>query len=391
MDSPSITKKKQIYIALTGGCFFIATIIFGLWFTDPDRGGKSFQEKQKLKREEVSKKYNISSTNALSIEKNWINRSENRLEDMEQKNRKLKERLKDLERKFIAIEKNKKETIDSVRHLQSSTLKNVDQLLPPPQKPVRTVSLQSTPSQDIPTSQKPRRPENVEIVMIDLSPEKNKKDKTIENYIPSGSFAKIILLSGMDAPTGGLAKSDPLPVAIKLQAHAQLPNSFKSKIKDCHVIGAAYGSMSSERAYIRLESLSCVLNNKKIIEAKIKGFVAGEDGKAGFRGKVVSKQGSIMAKAALAGTLGGIGNALATQSQTVSQNPMGSVTTMQPDKVLESGLMNGASSALNKVADFYIARANETFPIIEIDAGRRGEIVLTAGTQLEFNIGETER
>ncbi|MCG6418409.1 hypothetical protein K6U51_10210, partial [Vibrio fluvialis] len=86
------------------------------------------------------------------------------------------------------------------------------------------------------------------------------------------------------------------------------------------------------------------------------------------------------AKSLLAGVASGIGSSISQQYQQVSTSALGNVTTIDPNKALESGLATGTSNALEKIADFYIARANETYPIIEVDANRIGEIILLGGT-----------
>ena len=62
-------------------------------------------------------------------------------------------------------------------------------------------------------------------------------------------------------------------------------------IARCHVTGAGYGQLASERAHVRLERIACVLRSGDVIDTKIKGYVAGEDGKTGIRGRLVSKTG----------------------------------------------------------------------------------------------------
>jgi conjugal transfer pilus assembly protein TraB len=166
----------------------------------------------------------------------------------------------------------------------------------------------------------------------------------------------------------------------------QLPNFFNSDIDDCHVLGAAYGDISSERANVRLETLTCVLVNGDIIEEPIAGYVAGEDGKAGLRGRLVEKQGAMIARSLLAGVASGMGSSLSQQYQQVSTSALGSVTTVDPNKVMQNGLATGAGNALEKIADYYIARANEMYPIIEVDANRIGEVILTGGTDLKQSV-----
>ena len=53
------------------------------------------------------------------------------------------------------------------------------------------------------------------------------------------------------------------------------------------------------------------------------------------------------------------------------------------------------STALEKVADYYLQRANELYPIIEVAANRAGEAILIDGTPLTqpilHNTREEER
>jgi conjugal transfer pilus assembly protein TraB len=384
MDTPKNIKKKQVLTALIAFGGLSAVVIFGIWITDPNRG-KENEISLNRKNKFVEKNYQISSKNALTMEDNWVNLSENKFKKMEKENKILKEELEFIKKQMKALTR-KKDIEDRVKMKSSSVLKDIKLRLPPPRPKGNAIKL----SGHMGSHRKSAKPEVNEIVFIDLNKRKNKNVKNTENYIPAGTFSKVVLLSGIDAPTGGMAKSDPVPVLLKLQDNGQLPNSFRSKIKDCHIVADSFGNMSSERGYLRLTKLTCVLKDKRILEANIQGFVTGEDGKVGFRGKVVSKQGALIAKSALAGVFSGLGGAISSQYQTISQSAVGTVTTMDPKKMMQAGLSNGASNALGKIADFYIARANETFPIIEIDAGRRGEIVLTSGTKLEYKLGEVE-
>ena len=129
-------------------------------------------------------------------------------------------------------------------------------------------------------------------------------------YLPSGAFTRAILLGGLDAPTGGQAQRNPQPVLLRLADNAILPNQFRARVKECFIVGAGYGDVSSERAYIRTESLSCVTRDGTAIDVPVKGYVAGEDGKAGVRGRLVTKQGQFIARALMVGFLQGAAEVL---------------------------------------------------------------------------------
>ncbi len=201
-------------------------------------------------------------------------------------------------------------------------------------------------------------------------------------YLPSGAFTRAVLLGGLDAPTGGQAQRNPQPVLLRLADNAILPNQFRARVKECFIVGAGYGDVSSERAYIRTESLSCVTRDGTAIDVPVKGYVAGEDGKAGMRGRLVSKQGQILANALLAGVASGIGHAFTQSATTLSVSPLGTTSSVDPGKQLEAGLGTGVGKALDRLAQYYISLAEKVFPVIEVDAGRSVDVVLTQGVAL---------
>ena len=211
----------------------------------------------------------------------------------------------------------------------------------------------------------------------------NPPARDTSRYIPSGAFTRAILLGGLDAPTGGQSQRNPQPVLLRLVDNAVLPNHFRSRIKECFVVGAGYGDVSAERAYIRTESLSCVTRDGTAIDVPIKGYVAGEDGKAGMRGRLVSKQGQLLANALLAGVASGIGSAFQQSSTTLSVSPLGTTGTVDPGKQFEAGLGTGVGRALDRLAQYYISLAEKVFPVIEVDAGRTVDVVITQGISLQ--------
>jgi conjugal transfer pilus assembly protein TraB len=205
---------------------------------------------------------------------------------------------------------------------------------------------------------------------------------TVSTFLPV-SFTRGTLLGGLDAPTGGQSQSNPHPVLIRLADNSVLPNRFRAGYNECFVIAAGYGDISSERAYLRTESLSCVRDDGSTLEVKIQGSVYGEDGKVGMRGRLVTKQGQMLANALLAGVTSGIGQGLATSATTSSTSALGTVATTSGADAYRSGLGTGVGNALDRLAQYYIKLAEQTFPVIEIDAGREIDVVITKGVRVE--------
>jgi conjugal transfer pilus assembly protein TraB len=206
--------------------------------------------------------------------------------------------------------------------------------------------------------------------------------KTVSTFLPV-SFTRGTLLGGLDAPTGGQSQTNPHPVLIRLSDNSVLPNRFRGEYRDCFVIAAGYGDISSERAYLRTESLSCVRADGAALEVKIQGSVYGEDGKVGMRGRLVTKQGQMLANALLAGVVSGIGSGLATSSTSYSTSALGTIATASGADAYKAGLGTGVGKALDRLAQYYIKLAENTFPVIEVDAGREIDVVITKGVRIE--------
>ncbi|MCX8514102.1 MAG: TraB/VirB10 family protein [Burkholderiales bacterium] len=213
--------------------------------------------------------------------------------------------------------------------------------------------------------------------------------KDVSQYIPSNSFVQGNLIASLSANTGGNANSDPTPVLIRLTNLAQLPNFFKAYVKNCMVGGNGYGDLSTERVKIRLTNLSCVLLNGNTIDVPVKGYIAGEDGKAGIRGKVETHQGSVLAKAALAGFLQGLGQTAQNATQTQMISPIGTTTTVNPSQALGNAAGTGASSAFGNLSTYYVNMLNQITPAIEVSSGRNVTVIFTEGISLKEKLGST--
>lgn len=219
--------------------------------------------------------------------------------------------------------------------------------------------------------------------ILNSSPEKRKikkKRKPTGFYIPAGTFTEGLLLNGLDAPASMKGKSNPYPTLIRLTNLSFLPNRFRLSMKGCLVLAEGYGSLSSERVYLRTVTLSCIIKNGQgHISAPIKGYIVGEHGKVGLRGKVVTKQGAILAREFMAGILQGFGSVVQQQSMTMSYSALGATSTINPANVGEAGLGQGLGTAAGELSKFYSKMASSMMPVVVVGAGRKLTLVLTHG------------
>lgn len=372
--------KQYIILAILGTIFF--ALVFGsvvIWQNQP-----SITQQNKY---EPETKNIVAPGSQVDPREVWMAQSSQQLKEMETIIQSLKQKLEEVEKKQNTPQALPQPPLPQPQPQQEQTQPSLLPPLPPfpptEQKPVEITAPKSPQLPQLPPAP-PLPPKEPGIAVIDVSesPVPQADEQKGQTYIPSGSFMRAVLLGGLDAPTGGQAQNNPWPVLLRVQDNAFLPNRFRAKVKECFLLGSGYGDISSERAYLRLESLSCVLNNGEVVDTNAKGYVVGEDGKAGMRGRLVTKQGQVLANALLAGIASGIGQAFQQSAMTYSTSALGTVGTVDVDKQLQAGLGTGVGKALDRLSQYYINLAEKMFPIIEVDAGRVVDVVMTKGVTL---------
>ena len=235
----------------------------------------------------------------------------------------------------------------------------------------------------------PRGAKALAIRVVAAEPTAEEGDALPEDavLIPAGSILRGVLLSGMDAPTGRQSRRDPYPALARIKHDAILPNRFRADVRECFLVLAGYGDLGSERAYLRSETITCVRTDGGAIEVPIDAYATGEDGKVGVRGRVVSKQGKVIAQAMMASFVEGFSKIFSTVPVATLSTNAGQSTPFQnvmTPQALQGAAVSGAGNALDRLANFFMDMAEEMFPVIEIDAGRAIELVLNRGATLRI-------
>lgn len=219
--------------------------------------------------------------------------------------------------------------------------------------------------------------------------EGNKDIKTKINYVPPGTFAKAVLLSGADTNAGTNGQADTMPITMRITDDGILPNNTHSNLKDCFVTAAAYGDPSSERAQIRLQRLSCVREEGRILDIPVEGTISDMGGNDGLRGHVVMRNGKLLWNAGISGMLSGVGSAMQQSLTTQAISPLGTTSSVASGKVFQYGALGGANTAMSKIADYYIKLAELYHPIVQIHAGSHVDIMFLKGFYLDLDHGQS--
>jgi conjugal transfer pilus assembly protein TraB len=219
-----------------------------------------------------------------------------------------------------------------------------------------------------------------------LDEKKNNEDDPLRlPPIPAGTIIPVVSITGVDAPTMSAAKTQPLPMLWRVTDLSIIPNAHKLDIVGCHILSEAAGDLPSERVLIRTNTLTCTNSEGKLLETSLSGYAASaKDSKNGIRGRVVSKQGTLLANALIAGFLEGVSEAFSVKDQITMTSALGTTTTSTANdsELLEAGAYRGVSSAMSRLADFYLDMADQVFPIIELAGGTEADIIVTATQEM---------
>lgn len=217
------------------------------------------------------------------------------------------------------------------------------------------------------------------------------KDK--KGYYLMAGLAKATLHTGFRAPTLSIGEKSQQPVYMSIDSEVVAANDTNIDIQECTVMGTSRGNLNSGRAEIRLDELNCAIryrNGKKgRITEKINGWVYGEDGVFGLKGRLVSSEGKILESAipialiqSLIGSLSQLGQSSQTISTVGTAGVVGSSTISSSDQ-MRNGALGGFSQSMNQslsqVVDYYVSILKELNPAIEILGGRNRLTILFKG------------
>ena len=222
----------------------------------------------------------------------------------------------------------------------------------------------------------------------------NSADKLPKMTIMAG-VQKATLVAGAAVPT--LQKGNDLTrvVWLSLNGPMLIANGHTENIKECIIQAAATGNFATESADIRLSKLSCSLLDEEgkyhKLVGNVKGWVYGENGMQGLKGRLVTKEGELIEKAIplalLESAIKALENSTKKSSTIYAYPGSGTSSTSAMNNIQDSfteGTTKTASTTLDKFSDYYLMILEQLNPIIELKAGREVSIWFEGGEQLKL-------
>jgi conjugal transfer pilus assembly protein TraB len=308
----------------------------------------------------------------------------------------LKKALTDSTERLAQVENEKQFSAAQVAFLEESAAKPVavdeESFSLPPSYRTQPLPISKDPFVSPPLYSS-RFPEELQEQPIEMSlrpplceytmPQQEEKNElfSVEKRTPANVSVRAILISSVDAVCRLDAQSDPIPVKLRLLDDAHLPGGITVKLKGCLIGASAYGDISSERVYMRLENLTKVNHKGQAIETEVTGYVSGEDGRFGMRGVVVDRSAKILKPALGSGILSGIAQTL---QSACTRPPQETINAYTVGTDFAQNTAAGTSDAFSMLASYYIRRAEQVQPVLQINAGRIVDVTFTQG----FSMGD---
>ncbi|MFI5343141.1 MAG: TraB/VirB10 family protein [Chlamydiales bacterium] len=366
MSNPTQKKQNRLLVLLLIG-FFIGFGGLSYYFVRDDFSPRQEKTATILPMDKASPQELWLSR--LEAEKQVTDQRLKYLEDLLLENKK-NEGAKDIENHYLKQEVAKFKQ-DLIKVAESSLTK----------KPREEVAQASDPfryANNIPQIPPPSRPLLAELIIEDATPERLQH---VDKVIPAGTSVRALLVSSVDMPCGISNHSDPQPIKLRLIDDGHLPKGVRAQLKGGIIIASAYGDLSNERIYIRIERLTQVRGDGKFIETGVTGYVTGEDGKYGIRGIVVDKSYKMVENAAISGLFSGVNQYLQASASKGTNIYEPGYNINGRDLALQGGYQ-GANSAFDMLADYYIKRAEQVRPVIQATAGRILDVTFTCNAEL---------
>ena len=184
------------------------------------------------------------------------------------------------------------------------------------------------------------------------------------SVIAPGDQVQVQLITGVNAPTDGT----PYPVVFKLVGPIEGPDGSSLDLGEARLIAAAQGSEADSRALFRLTQLSIRHPNGRRAVVDVDGWIVGEDGIRGMKGKLIDKLGRLILATAIVSGVAAFGERLDDRTQVTVQNGGGVTGVNRED--LDFAAASAVTDASNRLGGILLNRYESLIPVVEILSGR---------------------
>ena len=214
--------------------------------------------------------------------------------------------------------------------------------------------------------------------------DKKEEDKQIKEFYLSGGFAVATLLTGGNFNTLSDGEKDTIPVTLSIDSKLKTPNNEEMDLRECLVRGAGKADFTSQTAEVTLTNIQCNLLDSKgnhyKISQNIVGWLWDENGEYGAKGRLITKEGEIIAKALPLAFMQTAMEIMTNKSQQ---------TTDRNGVINLSGTgaafgANASSTIIDKIGDKWLKYMDGLNPKVNLRPGRQLVVQFQGGENLKI-------
>lgn len=187
-----------------------------------------------------------------------------------------------------------------------------------------------------------------------------------------------------------------LPIVISLDTKLKTPNNEEMDLRECFVRGAGKADFTSATAEITITNIQCHLvdseGNHYKINKDVEGWVFDEVGGYGVKGRLITKEGEIIAKALPLAFLQ-TGLSIMTENARTSRNTTSNAGVIEFSTAPAQVGANAGRTIIDKMGDLWLKYIDGLNPKVNLRPGRevvvgfKGGEVLTLEKFIPADIG----
>ncbi len=202
--------------------------------------------------------------------------------------------------------------------------------------------------------------------------------------ISPGDVAQLTLLGAVNAPVDGT----PAPALFKLAGPVTGPDGSSLDIGEARLIAAATGSEADGRVLFRLTDLSFRHQDGRRGVVTVDGWIVGEDGVLGMKGRLIDKLGRLILATFGASFTAELGEQINQDAATVNIEDSEDISVNADE--LDSATASALTDSTNRLVQILLDRYEKLVPVVEILSGREVYAVFSKTSEISILEGEDE-
>lgn len=226
--------------------------------------------------------------------------------------------------------------------------------------------------------------EDFEISTLEKYEEAEKKQPT--SFTLDAGFAKATILAAGEFNTMKVAEKDTIPVFLQIDTKLITANDGEADLIGCNLRGTGKGDFSTSKVPVTIVKIDCTLEDEDGVHYRISedinGVIYDETGGYAMKGRLITKEGEVFAKAIPIALLETGLNILTEKANNEGKVDTGD--TINFTGATSKGVASTTQTIVNKMGDYWLAYLDALNPKVDVRPGRQVVVAFYGGEKLKI-------